>query len=377
MTRELSIAAQIQDRLLGLRDRLLMSERFRSLAARFPGTRFIARRRASQVFDLCAGFVYSQVLLSCVQLGLLELLAARPADLRTIAEHLALAPEVAERLVRAAVALNLIEERAGERFGIGPLGSAVVGNRAVESMIEHHATLYADLANPVALLRGEAEPSQMSQYWPYATSSSPKELQPEDVADYSQLMSQSQTLIAEQVLSRYPFAQHTRLLDVGGGDGTFLSAVASKAPGLELSLFDLPAVVEHARKKLAAQGIESRATIQGGDFFKDALPEGADLITLIRILHDHDDADIRVLLRNARSALAEGGTLLIAEPMAGTHGAKAVGDAYFAFYLLAMGTGRARTAAELKGFLTEAGFTTIESLPTSIPLQTQLISARA
>ena len=84
----------------------------------------------------------------------------------------------------------------------------------------------------------------------------------------------------------------------------------------------------------------------GGDFRTDPLPEGADIVSLVRVVHDHDDEAALAILRAAWQALPAGGTLLLAEPMAGTRGAGGVG-AYFAFYLLAMGSGRPRRAEEL------------------------------
>ena len=82
------------------------------------------------------------------------------------------------------------------------------------------------------------------------------------------------------------------------------------------------------------------------------------------------------ILRAVRAALPAGGTLLLAEPMAGTPGAEAMGDAYFGFYLLAMGRGRPRSAAVLTEMLAEAGFEGVRRLPTHLPLQTQLLIAR-
>jgi demethylspheroidene O-methyltransferase len=67
--------------------------------------------------------------------------------------------------------------------------------------------------------------------------------------------------------------------------------------------------------------------------------------------------------------------VLLAEPMLGTPGAEAVGDAYFSFYLLAMGHGRPRSPEELSLMLTKAGFTRPHLVPTRQPLQTQLIVA--
>ena len=57
-----------------LRDRLLASPDFRRRALAFAPARWIARRRAAALFDLVAGFVYSQVLVACVRCSLFELL---------------------------------------------------------------------------------------------------------------------------------------------------------------------------------------------------------------------------------------------------------------------------------------------------------------
>jgi demethylspheroidene O-methyltransferase len=182
-------------------------------------------------------------------------------------------------------------------------------------------------------------------------------------------MAASQPLVADLVLDAYPFTRHRRLLDVGGGEGAFLRAAARRVPALERGLFDLPAVVDRA----AAQRVP--ATCHRGDFLRDDLPGGYDLVTLVRILHDHDDAPALALLRRVRAALPPGGRLMIAEPMAGTRGAEAMGDAYFGFYLLAMGSGRPRTAEEIRAMLTLAGFGKVTERSTAMPLSVRVIVA--
>jgi demethylspheroidene O-methyltransferase len=106
------------------------------------------------------------------------------------------------------------------------------------------------------------------------------------------------------------------------------------------------------------------------------LPQGADLVTLIRVVHDHDDATAAGLLRSAFEALPAGGVVLLAEPMAGTPGAEPMGGAYFGFYLLAMGRGRPRTRERLVEMLQQAGFARVRALATRQPLQTQLLWAQ-
>jgi demethylspheroidene O-methyltransferase len=83
-----------------------------------------------------------------------------------------------------------------------------------------------------------------------------------------------------------------------------------------LHLFDLPEVAALARANFERQGIADRATANPGSFLEDALPRGADLVTLIRVAHDHPDADVKTALCAIFEALPVGGTLLLAEPMA-------------------------------------------------------------
>jgi demethylspheroidene O-methyltransferase len=109
----------------------------------------------------------------------------------------------------------------------------------------------------------------------------------------------------------------------------------------------------------------------------DTLPTGADIASLVRVIHDHDDERASTILSSIRRALPTGGTLVLAEPMSGTPGAEAMGDAYFGFYLLAMGRGQARTAEQLSDLLKKAGFGKIRLLPTRIPLQVRMLVAEA
>ncbi len=364
-----------REALFGLRDRLLASPGFQRWASAFPLTRPIARRRAGALFDLCAGFVYSQVLLAAVRLRLCETLFERPRGLAELAALLALPEDGAARLLDAAVALELAARRADGRYAIGQLGAALLGNPGVIAMIEHHALLYADLTDPVALLRGEAGPTALSGYWPYAGGGSPAALGATQISAYTALMAASQPLVATEVLDAYKFDRHRCLMDVGGGDGSFLAAAASRAPGLRLVLFDLPAVADRARARFAAAGLAGRADAIGGDFLADPLPAGADLITLVRIVHDQDEAGALALLRAARAALPAEGALLIAEPMAGTAGAERIG-AYFDLYLLAMGRGRPRSAAALTSLLHQAGFRRVRALATSRPMLARVLLAR-
>lgn len=362
------------DAIFSMRERLVGDLRFQRTVARIPFVRKIAQKQARDVFDLCTGFVYSQVLLACVQLDILQLCRCKPQSLSEIARAARLSDDATSRLVSAAVSLGLLQARSGERYGLGLRGAAIVANPGLLKMIEHHGLFYKDMADPVALLRGEAGETGLSRYWAYAQGRG-NDLQDDDVAPYTDLMAQSQTFVAEDVLDAYDFGKHTLMLDVGGGDGTFIVRTARRNPKLRFQHFDLPPVSARAAAHFTRAGLNQRAISAPGSFVYDELPQGADLVTLVRVLHDHDDQTVKTILRRARHAIAPGGTLLIAEPMAGTRGAESMGDAYFGFYLLAMGRGRPRTREDLSQLVVDAGFRNPTEVPTSLPLQTRLLKA--
>jgi demethylspheroidene O-methyltransferase len=359
---------------LALRDKLLTSPDFQRWASDFPLTQWIARRRAKGLFDLVAGFVYSQVLLACVRLNLFDILHETPQSLAALSSRLSLKPDATERLLNAAIALQLVERR-GESYALGSLGAPMVGNTAIAAMVEHHAALYADLRDPVALLRGELSNKALSEYWPYTAYEDLQAVDTQRAAKYSALMSASQPLIAQDILDAYPMQHHKNILDIGGGEGTFLCSVGARHAHLRLGLFDLPVVAQRAQAKFAAHNLQDRAQVFGGSFLHDDLPQGHDLISLVRVLFDHPDEQVLKLLAAVRLALPPQGTLIVAEPMAGAKGAETMGDAYFNFYLMAMGHGRSRTQEQIKILLQKSGFTRIKTVPTRMPLQVQMISA--
>jgi demethylspheroidene O-methyltransferase len=369
-------APALGDRIRARVDRLIASPAFQRWAAAFPLTRPLARRRSRQLFDLVSGFVYTQVLLAALRLRAFEVLAEGPIDPAAAPARLGLPPDSARRLLDAMVVLELAERDAKGRYRLGALGAPLLGRPEIAAMVEHNTLLYDDLRDPVALLRDPRDERwALGRFWAYAKTDAPARVAADAAASYSALMSASQPLVAAEILDAYPFARHRSVLDVGGGDGTFIQAVAERVPGLALTLFDLPAVADRARSRLAAAGLGERVRVVGGSFRDDPLPEGHDLVTLVRVAHDHDDAVVESLFARIHAALAPGGTLLIAEPMAGLAGAERVGPVYFGLYLLAMGSGRARSPEELRGMLAAAGFRRTRALASRSPIQTGFVAA--
>lgn len=373
-------------RWLNARNRVLANPAFQRFAMRNPLMRRTARFHANAMFAVITGFVQTKALTATVDAGVIRRLGDGPAGTGELAQGAGLSVEAMQRLLGAAKAIDLVELAAPDLWVLGQRGAALSTNQGALAMIEHHKLFYDDLADALAMLKGGRGQGRLAAFWTYAPAAGRGDPAAADaaswrgggegaVAPYSALMAASQPMVAEQVLDAYDFSRHQCLMDVGGGHGAFLAEVAQRHPRLSLKLFDLPAVVDGARAKLAARGI-SHAALHGGSFRDDPLPQGADVISLVRICHDHDDAVVRALLKKAHAALPPGGRLILAEPMAGTPGAEVMGDAYFGLYLWAMGSGRPREPAAYLALLAEAGFTSAREVGTALPMVTRLIVAQ-
>lgn len=345
--------------------RLALSPRFHRLAERIPLVRRFARAEGEALFDVVQGFVRSQVLMALVDLGLLARLARGPEATEDLALLTLVPLPRMEILLKAAAALKLIRKR-GALWHLAPRGAAFTVVPGLAEMVSHHRALYADLADPVAFFRGP-QTTQLAGFWPYVFGAG---IGDPEAQRFSRLMAESQVLVARDTLAQVDFSGQSHLLDVGGGHGAFLSAVAAKHPGLCLTLFDLAQVVG------SAPPLPAQITKHAGSFRDDQLPSGADSISLIRVLYDHSDATVAGLLARAWQALPKGGLLVISEPMSGGDQPDPATDIYFAVYTMAMQTGRTRSVAEIATLLQAAGFAQITSPSPARPYVTRVLTAR-
>jgi demethylspheroidene O-methyltransferase len=351
------------------RNAILGSAKFQRWASRTPVIRGIARRRAAAQFDLIAGFIYSQILTAFVQARLIEFLKGHLRSADEIAKHSGLAADAADRLLRAGQSLQIAESPQDGLWTLGEAGAPLSANEGAMAMIRHHHLLYNDLADPLALLsQDRREETRLSAYWTYASKGQGKE-----AAGYSALMAATQPMVSQQILDAYDFNGHKRMLDIGGGSGAFTAAISAAAPNVQFGIFDLPDVLAEAQKRI---GGSASIAFHPGSFKDTALPTGYDLVTLVRILHDHDDEVAQALLAKVYEALPAGGRLLVVEPMADSANAKRMGDAYFGIYLWAMGSGRPRSADETRAMLKKAGFAQVDKVKTALPIITSALIAR-
>jgi demethylspheroidene O-methyltransferase len=348
--------------------KLALQPWFHRLCARVPGLRGIARAEGEALFEIVSGFVRSQALLALVELRVLHRLADAPETTARLAQLAGVPGDRMAVLCQAGAALRLMR-RKGDLWQLSPRGAAFLTVPGLAAMVRHHPVLYQDLSDPAAFFRGETAPG-LAAFWPYVFGAGGA-ADPDLAARYSALMADSQALVAEDTLRLADLSSVRHLMDVGGGTGAFLSAVGRSHPGIRRTLFDLPAVVAGAGARLGP-GV----TIHPGSFRDDPLPQGADAISLVRVLYDHADSTVASLLAKVRQALPQGGRLIISEPMSGGTRPDPATDVYFAVYTLAMGTGRTRSAAAIADLCRRAGFNCPDRARTLRPFVTAVVEAR-
>lgn len=357
------------------RNRLLGSASFRSKAGKVPIIQRFANDNASKLFAYVSGFVHSQTLLAFVQADLPRVLMEGAADIPSLSEATGIPAKRLMALLRAATAMDLCHELDQQRYTLGDLGAVLIDNPGVVEMILHHAALYQDLAKPMDLLCDENFPGQLRQYWAYADPTKATSIETSDSADYTALMGASQAAVAEQVLAAIDLGDCRHLLDVGGGNASFALAAAQHWPNLRITVADLPSVAESATQRIRQAGFADRIDAVGVDFKSGQLPTGHDALSVVRILHDHDDADVVQLLDSAAASLPVNGQIIVAEPMADSTRAGRLLETYFSLYLLAMGQGRPRRPETLRALLQDAGFISVKRVKTAMPLICSVITA--
>jgi hypothetical protein len=165
--------------------------------------------------------------------------------------------------------------------------------------------------------------------------------------------------IADQI-ARLDFTGSTALADIGGVDGTILAAVLAAHPHLHGIFFDR--AVGRARDHLTGAALTGRAELVGGDYLDGPLPPASTYL-LASVLHNHGDADGRVILGNIRAAATSGPRLILADILLPGQPAPHLGYD-LDVQMMALGTGQERTRDAYLTLLRDVGFHSTEVIST-------------
>jgi hypothetical protein len=179
-------------------------------------------------------------------------------------------------------------------------------------------------------------------------------------------MSERTAAFAPSVAAAYDFSGIHVIADIGGGQGTLLTATLRRHQHLRGILFDVADVARRAGGVLREAGVADRCEIVAGDFF-DGVPEGADGYLLANVLHDWDDRRAVQILQACGHAARPGGRVLITERLVPENPRDAVPVLLSDLNMLLLTGGQERTNAEYGMLMATAGLRPGRIKPVAAP----------
>jgi hypothetical protein len=169
---------------------------------------------------------------------------------------------------------------------------------------------------------------------------------------------------AQSIVTAYDFSGAGPVVDIGGGHGALVEAVLRSQPSTRAVIFDLPSVTTGTRARLEEAGLANRCELTSGSFL-DFVPGDGGIYILKDIIHDWDDEQARVILRNCYLAMKKSAKLLIVERIVPPGNDPSTGK-LIDINMLVLTGGMERTEAQYRNLLESSGFCVRNIIPTGI-----------
>jgi hypothetical protein len=322
---------------------------------------------ASALRRLIMGFRATQMLYVAARLGLADHLRHGVQTPELLARAIGADAQALRRLLRALASMGIFAEEANGSFALTPLAEHLRSD--APQPLRGLALLYGEewlwraygqMLYSVQTGRPAFEHTHGQPLFDYLSD------HPAAAAQFDEAMSGYSALEAAAILAAYNFSAVSRVVDVGGGQGSLLSAILRAHPHLSGVVFDRPTVVPGARRRLDEAGVGARSECVAGDFFA-ALPDGGDIYLLKSVLHDWGDEDAVRILRTCRRAMGERARLLVIERMVPEGNAPAEAKLFDINMLVVLG-GKERTEGEYRSLFEAGGFQLTRVIATQSPL---------
>ena len=304
------------------------------------------------ILNLARGFMASRVLLSGAELDLFTLLAEKPLSAEDVASATGARLRGVVILLDALSALGFLVKKDGWYHSEPPVAALLSATApgSILPMVLHMATVWQNWSQITDIVLGKT----------MAGLETKGALAKDNRKAFIGAMHVAASKAAPKIVAAINPGQARRLLDVGGGSGSYTLAMLSAVPEMRATLFDLPPVIEMARDRVQAADMLDRVELVTGDFYKDELPPGHDLALLSAIIHQSSYEQNEVLYAKIYRALNSGGRIVVRDHVMSADRTQPLEGALFAVNMLA-GTegGTTYTFDEIKEGLTAAGFTRI------------------
>ncbi len=258
------------------------------------------------------GFWISQAIYVAAKLNVADALESGPKDINSLAAEVGADSRSLHRLLRTLSSFDVFREEAKGAFSLTPLAETLCtkapnSKRSIALLCgEEFYRASADLLYSVQTGESAFYKQHKMPVFEFLSH------HPEKSAILDDAMVGYHGHENEAVANAYDFSAAGALADIGGGNGSLISAILKKFPGLKGITYDLPDVSSRAEEAIASAGLADRCQAAGGDFF-ESVPAGADIYILRHVIHDWDDERSIAILRNCREAMGQDARILVAE----------------------------------------------------------------
>ncbi|MDN3279437.1 methyltransferase [Frankia sp. RB7] len=267
---------------------------------------------ALKLWGLIQSHRVTAVIYVAAKLGIAELLRDGPKSLAELAQATRADRHSLCRLLIALSTVGVCMPVAEERYSLTEMGAALDGT--AEPSFKASAIFESQMLSPSwnGLLESIMTGKTSAQLQGVDDAFDLMAQAPEKVAIFNAAMVDLTRFVTPDILRAYDFGGVTHLMDVGGGSGELIGAIAKQCPHIQGTVFDLPRCAESANSHFARIGVGDRTEFLTGDFF-DAIPSVADAIVMKSVIHDWNDERSLVILENCRRALPDNGRILLVE----------------------------------------------------------------
>jgi hypothetical protein len=314
-------------------------------------------KNALAMIDLFNRYIPTRVIYVAAKLEVADHIGEDGALAQELAVKLHVHPDALYRIMRVLAGLGALRQDDNGRFFVTSLGDTLRKNSPQsvrDYAIYNHESTWERIGKMLDSVR-TGKPA-VENYFVSLQS------KPEAQAKFFAGSGNKSRIESAAIIAAYDFSQCGRIVDVGGGNGSFLSSVLMTCEQLSGILFDQNAAIDAA---IAGRGGPlPRCEFVAGDFF-DAVPSGGDTYILKRILDDWPDDKVLQILTNCRQTMASKGRLLIIEPLMGAPNELCAGHLADMNFLVTFEGGRIRTEKEHSDLLGKTGFMLQKCIPTS------------
>lgn len=317
----------------------------------------------AQLGQMITGYWTSQAIYAAAKFGIADLLGGGPKSVDELAKATETRPELLYRLLRALASAGIFAEGDGQRFSLTPLAeplrSDVAGSqRSLALMMgDDQYRAWGNLADTLQTGDNAYEKIFGKPVFEHLAE------QPEKARIFDDAMTGIHGRETGAILDAYDYSGIEVIADIGGGNGSKITAILQKYPKLQGILFDLPHVVQRAKANVEAAGVIDRCQLVSGNFFQ-SVPRGADVYLMRHIIHDWDDEKSLTILKNCHDVMAPGSKLLVVESVIPPGNDPFMGK-FLDLTMMLIPGGKERTEDEFRELYDKAGYDLERVVPTS------------